>query len=101
MGKWGISRYAIDGSCSVNFMTEFSALEGQLDFGGEWGRGSRWKGLRIGRHSQLFDILFQIVGKFGHLCQVESGEWIFFDFTLDGVKGVASVTNARWGRGEI
>ena len=46
-----IDRYAMNGSRSINFMTEFSALEGQLDFGGERGGGSRWERLGVGGHS--------------------------------------------------
>ena len=55
--EWSIDWYAMNGSCSINFMTEFSTLEGQLDFGGEWGGGSGWKRLGISGHSQFFDVL--------------------------------------------
>ena len=51
VGEWGIDRYAMNGPSSINFVTEFSALEGQLDFGGEWGGGSRWEWLGVGGHS--------------------------------------------------
>ena len=54
----GIDRYAMNGSHGIDFMTKFGTLEGQLDFGGEWGGGSRWRGLQVGRCSQLFDLLF-------------------------------------------
>ena len=57
-GERGIGRYAMDGSCSINFVMEFGMLEGQFDFRGEWGRGGGWKGLWVGRYSQLFDISF-------------------------------------------
>ena len=74
VGEWGIDGYTMDSPCSVNFMTEFSALKGQLDFGGEWGRGGGRKGLRVGGHSQLLDISFQIVSEFRHLHLIEGGE---------------------------
>ena len=50
MGEWGVNWYAMNGSCGIDFMTEFSALEGQLDFGGEWGGGSGWERLGVGGH---------------------------------------------------
>ena len=28
MGEWSINGYAVDGSCGIDFMTEFNALEG-------------------------------------------------------------------------
>ena len=28
VGEWGVNRYTVDGSGSVNFMTKFSVLEG-------------------------------------------------------------------------
>ena len=49
--EWGIDWYAVNGSSGINFVAKFSALEGQFDFGGEWGRGSGWERLRVGRHS--------------------------------------------------
>ena len=49
-GEWGVDWYAVNGSCGINFMTEFSVLEGQFDLGGEWGGGSRWERLGVGEH---------------------------------------------------
>ena len=51
MGEWGVNGYAVNGSRGINLVAEFSALEGQLNFGGEWGRGSGWERLGIGRYS--------------------------------------------------
>ena len=48
--EWGVDWYAMDGSCGINFVMEFNALEGQLDFGGEWGRRSGWERLGVGGH---------------------------------------------------
>ena len=58
MGEWGIDGYAMDSPRGIDFMTKFSVLEGQLDLRGEWGGGSRWKGLGVGRRGQFFDVLF-------------------------------------------
>ena len=58
VGEWSINRYAMNGPCGVNFMVEFGALKGQLDLGGEWRRGSRWKRLGVCGHGQFFDVLF-------------------------------------------
>ena len=57
-GEWGIDGYAVDSPRGINFMTKFSALEGQFSLRGEWGGGSGWKRLGVGRCSQFFDILF-------------------------------------------
>ena len=57
-GERGIDQYAVDSSHSINFLTEFSTLEGQLGFRGEWGRRSRGRGLRVGRRSQFLDVMF-------------------------------------------
>ena len=57
-GERGINRYTVDSSCSINFVTEFSMLKGQFSFRGEWGGRSRGRGLRVGGHSQLLDIVF-------------------------------------------
>ena len=57
VGEWSINWYIVNGSCGINLMMEFSALEGQLDFGGEWRGGSGWKRLGVGRCSQFLDIL--------------------------------------------
>ena len=35
-GEWGINGYAMDSPRGIDFMTKFSALEGQLDLGGDW-----------------------------------------------------------------
>ena len=32
---------------------------------------------------------------------IEGGEYIFLDFSLDGMKSVAPTTNAGWGRGKV
>ena len=58
VGERGVDWYAVNGSSGVNFVAEFSALEGQLDLRGEWGGGSRWKGLGVGRRGQFFDVSF-------------------------------------------
>ena len=58
MGEWGINGYAMDSPCGIDFMTKFSALEGQLDLRGEQGGRSGWKRLGVGRHSRFFDVLF-------------------------------------------
>ena len=50
-GEWGVDWYAMNGSRGINFVAEFSALEGQFNFGGEWGGGSGWEQLGVGRHS--------------------------------------------------
>ena len=34
-GERGIDWYSVNGSSGVNFVAEFSTLEGQFDFGGE------------------------------------------------------------------
>ena len=57
-GERGVNRYAVDSSCSINFMTEFGTLEGQLSFRGEWGRRSRGRELQVGRCSQFLDVVF-------------------------------------------
>ena len=49
-GEWSIDWYAMNGSCGINFVTEFSALKGQLNFGREWGGGSSWEQLGVGGH---------------------------------------------------
>ena len=56
--KRSIDWYAMNGSCSINFMMEFSALEGQLNLGGERRGGSGWKRLGVGGRSQFFDVSF-------------------------------------------
>ena len=58
MGEWSIDAYAMDSSRGINFVTEFSALEGQLGFGGEWRGGSGWKRLGVGGRSQFLDVMF-------------------------------------------
>ena len=55
-GEWSIDWYAMNGSCGINFVTEFSTLEGQLNFGGEWGGRCGWERLGVGRRSQFFDV---------------------------------------------
>ena len=72
--KRGINWYTMNGPHSIDFVSEFSTLESQFDFGREWGRGSRRNGLQIGRRSQLFDISFQVVGELRHLHLVEGGK---------------------------
>ena len=72
--EWSVNQYTVNGPSGINFVTEFGTLKGQLDFGGEWGRESRWKGLWVGRCGQLFDISFQVISKFGHLHLVEGRE---------------------------
>ena len=39
-GEWSIDGYTMDSSRSINFVTEFDALEGQFGFGGKQGGGS-------------------------------------------------------------
>ena len=57
-GEWGIDGYAMDSSRGIDFITKFSALEGQLDLRGERGGGSGWKRLGVGRCGQFFDVSF-------------------------------------------
>ena len=57
-GEWGINRFAVDSPSGINFMTKFSALKGEFDFGGDGGRGSGWEWLGVGRRSQFFDVSF-------------------------------------------
>ena len=57
-GEWGINRYAMDSSHGIDFVTKFSALEGQLDLRGKWRGGSGWERLGVGRCSQFFDVSF-------------------------------------------
>ena len=57
-GERGVDWYAVNGPSGVNFMAEFSTLEGQFDFGGEGGGGSGWKRLGVGGHSQFLDVSF-------------------------------------------
>ena len=56
MGEWGIDGYAMDSPSSIDFMTKFYVLEGQLNLGGERRGGSGWKRLGVGRCSQFFDV---------------------------------------------
>ena len=100
-GKWGTDGFAMDCSHGIDFMVEFNALEGKLGFGGEQGIGGGWERLGVGRHSQFSDVSFQIVGELGHLHLVKGGEQVLLNLTLNGTKGVASVANTGWGRGEI
>ena len=48
-GEWGIDWYAVDSPRGIDFMLEFGALKSQLSLGGDWGRGSGWEWLGIGR----------------------------------------------------
>ena len=57
-GELGINGYAMDSPHDIDFMTKFSALEGQLNLRGEWRGGSGWKRLGVGRRSQFFDVSF-------------------------------------------
>ena len=57
-GEWSINWYAVNSSCSINFVTEFSALEGQFDFRREWGGGSGWERLGVSGRGQFFDVSF-------------------------------------------
>ena len=74
VGEWSVDWYAVNSSHSINFVTELGALEGQLDFRGEWGGGSRQKRLGVGGRGQFLDILFQIVSELRHLHLVEGGK---------------------------
>ena len=49
--EWGVNGFAVDSPSGINFMTEFSALKGEFDLGGDGGRGSRWEWLGVGRRS--------------------------------------------------
>ena len=73
-GEWGVDGYALNSPHGIDFMTKFSMLEGQLGLRGEWGGGSRWKRLGVGRRSQFFNVSFQIIGEFRHLHLVKGGE---------------------------
>ena len=57
-GEWGIDGYAMDSPRGINFMTKFSALEGQLNLGGDRRRRSGWEWLGVGGRSQFFDVSF-------------------------------------------
>ena len=35
-GEWGVNGYAMDSSRGIDFVTKFSALEGQLGLRGDW-----------------------------------------------------------------
>ena len=57
-GEWGVDGYAMDSSRGIDFVTKFSTLEGQFDFGGEGRGGSGWERLGVCRHSQFLDVSF-------------------------------------------
>ena len=58
VGEWGIDGFAMDSPCGIDFVTKFSALEGQLDLRGDWRQGSGWERLGVGGRSQFFDVSF-------------------------------------------
>ena len=57
-GEWGIDGFTMDSPGGIDFVTKFSALEGELDLRGDWRRGSGWEWLGVGGRSQFFDVSF-------------------------------------------
>ena len=55
----------------------------------------------VGRCSHLLDVSFYIANELRHLQLIKGREQVFFDFSLNGMEGVASMADAGWGGGKV
>ena len=73
-GKGGVNRYALDGTCGIDFVAELHTLESELHFGREWGGGCGGGRLWVHRCGQLFNVVLHVINTLQHLQLIEGRE---------------------------